>query len=156
MTVFRPACSRRAALGSLVACFDKMYTRDYAIYNIKQGVGELFDVIFYSDKDGDKPVREFIKSLDVKLRAKVVSDLHRLEMLGSDAREPLSKHVGNHIFELRTILGSNIVRILYFFDANKIIVATNGFVKKQKKTPRSEILVAMQRRAEYFNRKIGL
>lgn len=116
----------------------------------------MFDVIFYSDKDGDKPVRDFIKSLDVKLRAKVVSDLHRLEMLGSDAREPLSKHVGNHIFELRTILGSNIVRILYFFDANKIIVATNGFVKKQQKTPRSEILVAMQRRAEYFNRKIGL
>lgn len=61
-----------------------MYTSDYAIYNIKQGVGELFDVIFYSDKDGDKPVREFIKSLDVKLRAKVVSDLHRLEMLGND------------------------------------------------------------------------
>lgn len=128
----------------------------YAIYNINRGLGELFDVIFYSDKDGDKPVREFIKSLDVKLQAKVVSDLHRLEMLGSDAREPLSKHVGNHIFELRTILGSNIVRILYFFDANKIIVATNGFVKKQQKTPRSEILVAMQRRAEYFNRKIGL
>lgn len=42
------------------------------------------------------------------------------------------------------------------FDANKVIVATNGFVKKQQKTPRSEILVAMQRRAEYFNRKIGL
>lgn len=59
-------------------------------------------------------------------------------------------------FELRTILGSNIVRILYFFDADKIIVATNGFVKKQQKTPRSEILVAMQRRDEYFNRKMGL
>ncbi|MFU0569936.1 type II toxin-antitoxin system RelE/ParE family toxin [Gardnerella vaginalis] len=142
---------------SLVDMFDDIYTNDYAIYNIKSwGCRELFDVIFYTDEDGDKPVREFIKSLDVKLRAKVVSDLHRLEMLGSDAREPLSKHVGNHIFELRTILGSNIVRILYFFDANKIIVATNGFVKKQQKTPRSEILVAMQRRAEYFNRKIGL
>ncbi|WP_230469638.1 type II toxin-antitoxin system RelE/ParE family toxin [Gardnerella vaginalis] len=86
----------------------------------------------------------------------MVSDLHRLEMLGSDAREQLSKHVGNHIFELRTILGSNIVRILYFFDADKIIVATNGFVKKQQKTPHSEILVAMQRRAKYFNRKIDL
>ncbi len=146
----------RSALWSMVSGFDKTRIYYYAIYNIKQRVGELFDVIFYSDEDGDKPVREFIKSLDVKLRAKVVSDLHRLEMLGSDAREPLSKYVGNHIFELRTILGSNIVRILYFFDANKIIVATNGFVKKQQKTPRSEILVAMQRRAEYFNRKIGL
>ena len=48
------------------------------------------------------------------------------------------------------------MRILYFFDADKIIVATNGFVKEQQKTPRSEILVAMQRRAKYFNRKIDL
>ena len=73
----------RSALVSMVSGFDKTRIYYYAIYNIKQGVGELFD-------------------------------------------------------------------------ANKIIVATNGFVKKQQKTPRSEILVAMQRRAEYFNRKIGL
>ena len=56
--------------GNVLCAFymiDKIYKRDYAIYNIKSGVGKLFDVIFYSDKDGDKPVREFIKSLDVKL-----------------------------------------------------------------------------------------
>jgi|GEM_PF-3602378 toxin-antitoxin system, toxin component, relE family len=44
--------------------------------------------------------------------------------------------------ELRTILGNNIVRILYFFDEDEIIIATNGFVKKQQKTLRSEILLA--------------
>lgn len=93
----------------------------------------MFDVIFYSDKDGDKPVREFIKSLDVKLRAKVVSDLHRLEMLGSDAREPLSKHVGNHIFELRTILGSNIVRILYFLMLIRLLLPPMDLLKSSRK-----------------------
>lgn len=55
--------------------------------------------------------------------------------------------------ELRTILGNNIVRILYFFDEDEIIIATNGFVKKQQKTPRSEILLAKQRRTIYLTRK---
>ena len=54
---------------------------------------------------------------------------------------------------LRTILGNNIVRILYFFDEDEIIIATNGFVKKQQKTPRSEILLAKQRRTIYLTRK---
>lgn len=112
---------------------DKIYKGDYAIYSIKSGVGKLFDVIFYSDKDGDKPVREFIKSLDVKLRAKVVSDLHRLEMLGNDAREPLSKYIGNHIFELRTILGGNIVRILYFLTLMRLLLPPMDLLRNSRK-----------------------
>ena len=57
------------------------------------------------------------------------------------------------IFELRTILGNNIVRILYFFDEGETIIAMNGFIKKQQKTPRSEILLAKQRRTIYLKRK---
>lgn len=87
------------------------------------------------------------------MKAKVVSDLHRLEMLGNDARAPLSKFLEDDIFELRSVSGSNIVRILYFFDEDEIVIATNGFVKKQQKTPRSEILLAKQRRAAYMARK---
>ena len=87
------------------------------------------------------------------MKAKVVSDLNRLEMLGNEAKEPLSKHLEDDIFELRSIFGNNIVRILYFFDEDEIIVATNGFVKKQQKTPRSEILLAKKRRDIYLKRK---
>ena len=57
------------------------------------------------------------------------------------------------IFEVRTIEGNDIVRILYFFDNGKIIIATNGFVKKQKKTPKSEIDLAKKRRKDYYNGK---
>jgi len=110
----------------------------------------LFSVNFYREEDGSKPVGEFIRSLDTKMKAKVVSDLHRLEMLGNEARAPLSKFLEDDIFELRSVSGSNIVRILYFFDEDEIIIATNGFVKKQQKTPRSEILLAKQRRAIYM------
>ena len=108
----------------------------------------MFSVDFYREEDGSKPVGDFIRTLDVKMKAKVVSDLHRLE-----ARSPLSKYLEDDIFELRTILGNNIVRILYFFDEGETIIATNGFIKKQQKTPRSEILLAKQRRTIYLKRK---
>ena len=110
----------------------------------------MFSVNFYREEDGSKPVGEFIRSLDTKMKAKVVSDLHRLEMLDNEARAPLSKFLEDDIFELRSVSGSNIVRILYYFDEDEIIIATNGFVKKQQKTPRSEILLAKQRRAIYM------
>lgn len=113
----------------------------------------MFSVNFYREEDGSKPVGDFIRMLDVKMKAKVVSDLHRLEMLGNEARSPLSKFLEEDIFELRTIQGNNIVRILYFFDEEEIIIATNGFVKKQQKTPQSEIQLAKQRRAIYLRRK---
>ncbi|MBR1641786.1 MAG: type II toxin-antitoxin system RelE/ParE family toxin [Butyrivibrio sp.] len=113
----------------------------------------VFSVDFYKETDGRKPVGVFIRSLDIKMKAKVVANLHLLEEYGNLAREPLSKELRDGIFELRTIEGNNIVRILFFFDENRIIIATNGFIKKQQKTPRSEIDLAKQRREDYYSRK---
>jgi len=112
-----------------------------------------FIVDFYKEADGSKPLAEFIKSLDMKMKAKVVANLHILEEYGNFAREPLSKLLEDGIFEVRTVEGNDIVRILYFFDEGKIIIATNGFVKKQQKTPKSEIELAKKRRKDYFCRK---
>ncbi len=112
-----------------------------------------FYVNFFKDEDGTKPVGQFIRSLDLKMKAKVVSDLQLLEEYGNAAREPLSKPLGDGIFELRSRLSNDIVRILYFFDGEQIIIATNGFVKKQQKTPRSEIVLAIKRRELYMRRK---
>ncbi len=112
-----------------------------------------FKVDFYRKPDGNKPVGEFIRGLDLKMKAKVVAGLHLLEEYGNLAREPLSKELDDGIFEIRTIEGRDIVRIMYFFDKEKIIIVTNGFVKKQQKTPKSEIILAKQRRIDYFARK---
>ena len=112
-----------------------------------------FSVNFYRELDGTKPVGTFIKDLPTKLKAKVVADLHLLEEYGNLAREPLSKFLEDGIFELRSQVGNDIVRILYFFDENKIIIATNGFIKKQEKTPTCEIELAKARRAIYILQK---
>ena len=114
---------------------------------------EKFRTIFYREEDGTKPLGNFIKSLRKELKAKVVADLHLLEEFGNLAREPLSKELEDGIFELRTQESGDIVRILYFFDKGRIILCTNGFVKKQQRTPRSEIELAKQRRNLYHARK---
>ena len=113
----------------------------------------FFSGDFYKEDDGIKPVGIFIKSLSVKMKAKVVADLHLLEEYGNMTREPLSRHLDDGIFEVRSKVGSDIVRILYFFDGDRIIIATNGFVKKQQKTPKSEIELAKRRRAIHMARK---
>lgn len=112
----------------------------------------MFTVDFYRTEDGSEPVREFIQGLNIKLRAKVLSDLERLAMIGNELREPRSKHLQDGIFELRTMQGSNIVRLLYFYDRGQMVIVTNGFVKKTQRTPRSEIDLALRRRDEYRKR----
>ncbi|MBR6365833.1 MAG: type II toxin-antitoxin system RelE/ParE family toxin [Lachnospiraceae bacterium] len=112
-----------------------------------------YRVDFYKTVSGRKPLADFIRSLDVVLKARVVAYLHLLEEYGHEAREPLSKHLSDGIFELRISGKNQIVRILYFFDNDRIIIATNGFVKKQQKTPRNEISIAKERRKDYYSRK---
>ena len=67
----------------------------------------MFNVIFYETEKGKKPVEEFLNSLDVKMRAKMVSMMELLEEKGNQLREPYSKPVDDGIFELRA-LSSNI------------------------------------------------
>ena len=74
-----------------------------------------FEVIFYEKENGDCPVEDFLLSLDMKMKAKMVGLLELLEEYGNQLREPYSKHLDDGIFEIRCKVGSNITRVLYFF-----------------------------------------
>lgn len=110
----------------------------------------MFELILYTEDDGSRPVEQFLDGLLPKLRAKVLSDMERLRTAGNTLREPQSKHLEDGIFELRTVQGNNIVRILFFYDRGRIVVLTNGFVKKQQRAPRREIELAIRRREQYW------
>ena len=111
-----------------------------------------FKVEFYETSDGKCPFLNFLSILDVKLRAKVFRDLGLLQKNGNDLGMPFSKFLDDGIFELRTKLGSNNVRVLYFFIYGKTIIVTNGFKKKTQKTPIGEIQLAQKYRNEYVLR----
>lgn len=111
-----------------------------------------FEVIFYEKENGDCPVEDFLLSLDMKMKAKMVGLLELLEEYGNQLREPYSKHLDGGIFEIRCKVGSNITRVLYFFYYEGKIILTNGFVKKTQKTPPEQIKTAKEFRADYKER----
>ena len=113
-----------------------------------------FEIVIYERENGSIPFMEFLGSLSPKMKAKILRDLDLLEEKGNTLREPYSKHLEDGIFELRTKLASDITRSLYFFFEGNRIVITHGFVKKQEKTPPSEILRAKEYRADWLRRNV--
>lgn len=112
-----------------------------------------FEILFYALKNGKEPAREFLDSLDVKMRAKMVRTIELLRVNGTALREPYSKPLADEIFEVRAKVGSDISRVLYFFFVGRKIILTNGFVKKTMKTPLGELEKAKAYRKEYLSRK---
>jgi phage-related protein len=111
----------------------------------------MFKIVFFEKENGDEPARTFIDSLDNKMQAKILRLIEMLSQNGFALREPYSKHLDDGIFEIRAKSGSNITRVLYFFVMGKKIVLTNGFKKKQQKTPKFELDKAKKYRLEYMS-----
>src|SRR5258706_14487426 len=74
---------------------------------------------------------------------RVVVIVDRLSVLGSAARMPLSRSLGEGLFELRCSLGSTARRITYRFTQDGRIVLLTTF-RKQRQNERVEVARARQ------------
>lgn len=95
----------------------------------------MFQILFFRLSNGKEPANEFIRKQDAKTRAKILTVLEHLKLLGNKLRDPYSKYLEDGIFELRIRNGNNQYRVLYFFFEGRKIILTNGFIKKTQKTP---------------------
>ena len=112
-----------------------------------------YQVEFYEMPDGTKPLKNYLKELAPKLRAKIYRAIDMLEENGPELREPTSKLLREGIFELRAQVGSDISRVLYFFSIDRKAILVSGFTKKTQKTPQAEIEKAEKYRNSYMRRK---
>lgn len=112
----------------------------------------MYDIIFYTIARDDSPIDDFLDSIDVKARAKVMATIDYLKREGPNLPRPYSDHVRGKIRELRTVFASNQYRILYFFFSQKTIVLLHGFRKKTQRLPIREIEQADQRMKDFLNR----
>ena len=110
-------------------------------------------VVFYSLSTGVCPAKEFLLSLDPKMRAKMLRMISMLQTNGTKLRKPYSEHLDDGIFELRAKVGSNISRVMYFFYDGGQAILTHGFIKKTQKTPPIELERAKNYRSDYLRRK---
>ena len=55
-------------------------------------------IIFYEDRAGRIPVREFLDSLDINMRQKMLRSIQALQDMGVSLRMPLSESLDDGIF----------------------------------------------------------
>ena len=110
----------------------------------------MFEIVLYRKGNGEEPVRKHLEELPLKLRVKVLRNMTILREMGNELRYPETDSLGDGLFELRTICGGNLQRMLFFFDGPRRIVVTHGFVKKTQRTPPREIRRARLYRQNYY------
>ena len=117
----------------------------------------MFDVIFYQDKDGKEPIKEFIYELAKKgltskneriQATKILAYIKTLETYGTRAGYPTVKHIRNDLWELRPLDH----RVFFFYWKDKTFVLLHHFVKTTKKTPPLEIEQAERLLADHLER----
>ena len=113
-----------------------------------------FTVEFYETESGACPVRDFLEDLKVTDPddfAAVIAGLAKLRNRQYH-REPLSKALGNGLFEMRHV-GKLNTRIIWFFMKNRRIVALHGICNKGQAIPARDLDTARERMRDWRRRK---
>ena len=112
-----------------------------------------FIVEFYETEAGTCPVRDFLDELKTHDPGDFAAILAGLAKLRSRHyhREPLSKAIGNGLFELRHV-GKLNTRVLWFFAKERRIVAVHGIRNKGRAIPPRDLQVARERMRDWLKR----
>ena len=100
--------------------------------------------------------QDFFKKQPKRTRAKIDWTIEAIEEL-QYVPELYLKHITNTkgLYEIRVLVGNDIIRIFCFFETGKLVILINGFQKKSQKTPKREIELALKLKAEYENEKFN-
>lgn len=115
-----------------------------------------FTVEFYETSSGRCPVREFLddlKTTDPEDFAAILAGLAKLKNRNYH-RPPLSKAIGDDLFELRHVVKLN-TRVLYFFFKGRRIVAVHGIRTKSTRILKQDRQVSKERRRDWLKRFKG-
>ena len=114
-----------------------------------------FTIEFYETSTGTCPVREFldeIKKSNPHDFAAILAGLAKLRNREYQ-RPPLSKAIGEELFELRHV-GKLNTRVLYFFMRSRRIILVHGIRKKTRKLPARDRRIALERKGDWLARNL--
>lgn len=106
------------------------------------------EVRFFCSETGTEPVREWLKELPKEDKYTIGADIKTVQY-GWPLGMPLVDSLGKGLWEVRSKLArGRIARIIFFLDAN-VMILVNGFVKKTQKTPQAELDLSLKRKRLY-------
>lgn len=106
-------------------------------------------VEYYQTAAGNVPVADWLAGLPARERADALRYIDQLALLGTEARPPLVKPLGDKLYELRWKSGDKQHRIAYVAAAGRTFVLLHAFIKKTRATPRRDLDLARARLREY-------
>lgn len=102
------------------------------------------EAIFFKTVRGGEPVREWLKELPAAERKIIGDDIGSLEF-GWPIGMPLCRPLGKGLHEVRSTLPNRIARVLFYVDGDRMILL-HGFIKKDQKTPKADLDLAIERK----------
>ena len=105
--------------------------------------------VFYRTGRRNEPVRAWLKGLEGEDRKIIGADIKTVEF-GWPVGMPVCRAIASHkgLWEVRSALSNNrIARVLFCISDNRMILL-HGFIKKSRKTPKSDLELAMRRMKE--------
>ena len=112
-----------------------------------------FTLEFYETSGGRCPVHEFLDELKKSNPHDFAATLAGLAKLRNREyhRPPLSKSIGEELFELRHV-GKLNTRVLYFFMKGQRIILVHGIRKKTRALPARDRQIALERKRDWLER----
>ncbi|MGH9149322.1 MAG: type II toxin-antitoxin system RelE/ParE family toxin [Acidimicrobiales bacterium] len=110
--------------------------------------------VYYRDRHGHEPVREFIDALDEHEQAALDNQIDRLNLLSDDVPHlpfPHSSQIEGELRELRCHYGRNLYRILYR-RSDRLLILLHIFAKRSAKLPERDIQIARDRWNDFRTR----
>lgn len=105
-------------------------------------------MVFFKTESGNEPVREWLKSLPAEERKIIGADILTVQYAWPVGK-PLVDNLGGQLWEVRSRLKNRIARTLFMVHDEEIVVL-HGFIKKDQKTPKTELDLAKKRKSHYL------
>lgn len=117
----------------------------------------MYELVFYEDKRGHCEVLEYLENLYSKkntdkesriIYCKIQAYFNMLEKNGTRLSKKITKHLTGSIWELRPLK----TRIFYAYYKDNKFVILHYFVKKTRKTPKTELERAKSNLKDFLER----
>ena len=110
----------------------------------------MHSVLFYKARAGRDVLLDWIRSLPEADRRIVGEDLRTVQK-AFPVGLPVCNNLGGGLWEVRSSLSSKREARLIFFQSSsvKALVVVHGFIKKTRKTPAAELILARRRMNEF-------